>query len=674
MGNEREGSGLPVFASDLTCEPGYEAAVRAAAMVLHLPAGVPAAQEGPSLHFGALPSDIGAVPQLGEQGYLVEVDRTTDRPVVRCLGPTPQGAFYALRGLTPVSEGDARCSLPQGSITSSPAFARRGIAEVIPFGWSWETRAHLLLFAGRHQLDHYLYAPQDDVYRAARWQEPYPSREAQKLADFIAQACELFVGVIFGLQAELDPADGSHLLALEAKCEWVLEAGAEGIALVCGGPAEDPRAWARLANSLLARLKEAHPQVKLWVGLPGVASEGSGHNSPLHDLALDLDPEIQLWWPGSEPAISRLDTEAVAAAARYVGRAPWLWENYPDNRFAPFKLFMGPYQGRDAELAQHVGGVTAVPMQQVLASQVPLATVADFLWDPTGYDPEVAWEQALEEVGGRTAGALRQFAGLNRSSMLNHREDEELETGLAAWELEGFHGYLARKLLTLKDALGSLGPLGDNQPLMRELAPWLEKAGYLVETASSALELSYSVRTTRKDAEELYRQTVLGLGRSRQVPQIVAPFRLDRFAVRVLRQAEVKMGKPVGRIQTTAPKGREHPWGLAADGDLMTSFRATENLQPGHSITLDMGTVLQGRWVHLSQGYFYYWTAGCVEEGRLLCSTDGERWEELTRIDGPGAWEVDLRLDPPRGMRYLRLVNDSPRPWPMVVRQLEVYE
>jgi hypothetical protein len=202
----------------------------------------------------------------------------------------------------------------------------------------------------------------------------------------------------------------------------------------------------------------------------------------------------------------------------------------------------------------------------------------------------------------------------------------------------------------------------------------LEKASYLVQTASSALELSYSLRTTRQDVETLYRQTVERLGRSRELPQIVAPFRLDRFAVRAVRQSEVKLGKPLGRIQTTAPRGREHPWGLAADGDLMTSFRATANLEPGHSVTLDMGAVMEARWVHLSQGYFYYWPAGCVEEGRLLCSVDGESWEELTRIAGPGAWEVDLHLHPVRPMRYLRLVNDAARPWPMVVRQLEIYE
>jgi hyaluronoglucosaminidase len=602
------------------------------------------------------------------------VEWTGARPVVSCLARTPRAAFYALRGLR--AGGVQEVSLPPlgDTIVDGPAFAHRGIAEVVPTGWSWETRCESLLFAARHQLDHYLYAPEDDAHRTARWREPYSGQEADRLVGFISQARDLFVDVIYGLEPDLDPANESELEELATKCRWVLEAGAEGIALLCHGQAQSVGAWAQLINFLLANLKPAYPHVKLWVGLSPPSSPGGSSDSPLHGLVRAVHPQVQLLWSGPGPVNSRLTAGTAADFTGHVGRTPWLCDNYPDNRFAPRKLFLGPYQGRDPELAQHLSGVTAVPMQQALASQVPLATVADFLWDPEGYDPETAWERALVEVGGRTAEALRQFAGLNRSSILNHREDEELETGLAAWELEGFHGYLARKLLALEDALGSLGPLGDNQPLMRELSPWLEKAGHLLQTATHALELSYSLKTTREEAESLYRQTVLGLGRSRQLPHIVAPFRLDRFAVRVLRQTEVKLGKPLGRIQTTAPRGREHPWGLAADGDLMTSFRATADLEPGHSITLDMGTEMEVRWVHLSQGYFYYWPTGCVEEGRLLSSTDGESWEELTRIEGPGAWEVDQYLDPAQPMRYLRLVNDVPRPWPMVVRQLEVYE
>jgi len=674
MGSEGETANLLLSEVHVTWEPGYETAAKAAARTLALPPHALAPQEGPVLHFGALPKDMPDLPPLGEQGYLLCAERTPHGPTVRCLGRTPQGAFYALRELRKVWEGKGVLSLPLNKcLASSPAFPHRGISEASATGWAWETRKQLLAFAARHQLDHYLYAPEDDLYRTVHWREPYALSIAEKLREFLSQAHALFINVIYSLQPNLDPDDPFNREALEAKCRQVLEMGAKGIALLSGAGQHDPEAWGRLINWLLGRLRDTHPQVKLWTGL-STTSMDRPSGTPLHELAQALAPEAELLWPGPDLVNRQLTQETASTFVEYIGRKPWLLEHYPDNRFAPYRLFLGPYEGHDPGLTQRLHGVTAVAMQQALASQIPLATIADFLWDPESYDPEASWERALQEIGRKTAKALRQFAGLNRSSILNHQEDEDLEMGLAAWELEGLHGYLARKLLALEDALGSLGPLGNNRPLMEEIAPWLEKAGYLVQTAARALELSHSLRTTRKEAPSLYEQTVLGLGRSRQLPHIVAPFRLDRFAVRVLRQAEVKLGKPLGRIQTTAPKGRDHPWGLVADGDLMTSFRATANLQPGHSVTLDMGTVMQVRWVHLSQGYFYYWPTGCVEEGRLLSSTDGETWKELTRINGPGAWEVDLHLDPPRAIRYVRLVNDASRPWPMVVRQLEVYE
>ena len=670
MAGEREEIDFPLSTVHLTCEEGYAAAARAAAKALDLPQRTFSPGTGPVLHFGALITDLPAASELGQQGYLLCVEQSEGDPVVRCLGRTPRTAFYALRQLQAAWRGETSIPLPLGITAGGPAFIHRGIAEAVPVGWSWDTRRRLLLFAGRHQFDHYVYAPDDDPFRTACWREPYPPEEAQRLTDFISQGRELFVDILYALQPELDPTSGSDMAALATKCCSILKAGAAGIVLFCAAGTGSARLWAQLASRLLVRLRVTHPCAGLWLRLPPLTSE----TGPVYQVSQALNAEVELLWTGPELLNRRLSRESVATFSNYVGRVVWLWDNYPDNRLAPQRLFLGPYQGRDPALAQHLRGVTAVPMQQAVASQIALTTVADFLWDPTDYDPDASWERAIREVGGTTADALRQFAGLSRSSILDHREDEELDTGLAAWELEGFHGYLARKLLALEDALGSLGPLGDNRPLMQEIAPWLEKAGYLVRTASHALELSHSLRTSRKDAEGLYRQAALELGHSRRLPQIVAPFRLDRFAVRALRQAEVKLGKPLGRIRTTAPRGREHPWGMAADGDLMTSFRATADLQPGDSITLDMGTVMEVQWVHLSQGYFYYWPTGCVEEGRLLSSIDGETWEALTRIEGPGAWEVDLHLDPPHAIRYVRLVNDAPRPWPMVVRQLEVYE
>ena len=50
------------------------------------------------------------------------------------------------------------------------------------------------------------------------------------------------------------------------------------------------------------------------------------------------------------------------------------------------ELHLGPYLGRDPDLADVVGGVLCNPMTQPRASLVALATAMDFLRDPDGYD------------------------------------------------------------------------------------------------------------------------------------------------------------------------------------------------------------------------------------------------------------------------------------------------
>jgi len=272
MGSEREEVAFPVSPLHLTWEPGYKASACAAAKVLNLPhRALCPDMRGPTLHFGPTTTDMSVASRLGEEGYLLCVEEQAGELVMQCLGRSPRGAFYALRCLRAAWEGEASLSLPLGVTVEEPAFAHRGIAEAAPLGWSWEIRGQLLLFAGRHQFDHYLYAPDDDPYRAARWREPYPPQEAQALSHFLSQARELFVSIIYGLQPELDPTSESDLRTLEEKCHWLVEAGVEGIALLCDAGKASGDIWAQLANRPYSRLACPLPpqRVDRWASWRG---------------------------------------------------------------------------------------------------------------------------------------------------------------------------------------------------------------------------------------------------------------------------------------------------------------------------------------------------------------------------------------------------------------------
>jgi hyaluronoglucosaminidase len=77
------------------------------------------------------------------------------------------------------------------------------------------------------------------------------------------------------------------------------------------------------------------------------------------------------------------------------------------NDFAAQKLFLGPLLGRDPRLFDGgCAGLVANAMVQAVPSKLALATVADFLRDPHGYDPRASFERARGRYAAEIVAAL----------------------------------------------------------------------------------------------------------------------------------------------------------------------------------------------------------------------------------------------------------------------------
>src|SRR4029077_4643727 len=84
-----------------------------------------------------------------------------------------------------------------------------------------------------------------------------------------------------------------------------------------------------------------------------------------------------------------------------------VWDNTPVNDATMVhELHLGAYLGRDADLADLVGGVLCNPMNQERASLLQLATAMEFLRDPDHYDAPAAWSRACTAIAGNRADAL----------------------------------------------------------------------------------------------------------------------------------------------------------------------------------------------------------------------------------------------------------------------------
>jgi hyaluronoglucosaminidase len=156
------------------------------------------------------------------------------------------------------------------------------------------------------------------------------------------------------------------------------------------------------------------PQERLVICPVGYA--GTEDTPYRRALSAELSDDVVVYWTGPEVVSHAIAREELdVATARFGGRELLLWDNYPVNDFAPKLLFLGPLRGRDSRLFEgRCAGLIANAMVQAIPSKLPLATVADFLRDPAGYDPRASFERALARYGGEVVAALGDPAQVDR--------------------------------------------------------------------------------------------------------------------------------------------------------------------------------------------------------------------------------------------------------------------
>jgi hyaluronoglucosaminidase len=291
--------------------------------------------------------------------------------------------------------------------------------------WSHAERLDLLEFCAHEGFDTWVHAPKDDSYHRARWREPYPERDLERFAELVETAGRLGVEFIYAIAPGLSICCSldAELEALAAKCEQLRGAGVRRFHLLFDdleqelNCAEDEAryghearpgaaAHADLANRFRRAVPQDAPLVVCPRGYAGV--ERTDYREVFGRL---LDPGIVVYWTGPEVVPATIAREDLDEAATGFAHELLLWDNYPVNDFDPERLFLGPLRGRDPELAEgRLAGLVANGMLQAVPQKLPLATVADYVRDPAGYDPAASFERALRTYGAEVVEALRALA------------------------------------------------------------------------------------------------------------------------------------------------------------------------------------------------------------------------------------------------------------------------
>ena len=395
------------------------------------------------------------------------------------------------------------------------AFALRGIVEGF-YGppWTHDDRLDAISFLAPRGLNAYVYAPKDDAKHRAEWRMPYSPAERERFAELASHAERHGARFGFAISPGLDvtyesPDDRAALLG---KLQPLLEAGVPWFLLLLDDipmqPGLAPR-QAGLATWLFEQLRAARPDASLT--LCPTEYVGTEPSPYLGELGAGLPPAVDVMWTGPtvcSPTVRAADARGWTAALG--GHRTVVWDNTPVNDATmTHELHLGPYLGRDADLADVVGGVLCNPMTQARASLVQLATAMEFLAAPDDYDAPAEWARACADVGGPHGAALAVLArGCADGPLV---EPGRLALGALVDELEraldgpGWTApaaVLAAELRAARALPAAFPPdAGAGEPedrngarLAAEVAPWAAAAAAHATAGLSALRLVQQVR------------------------------------------------------------------------------------------------------------------------------------------------------------------------------------
>jgi hypothetical protein len=274
--------------------------------------------------------------------------------------------------------------------------------------WSQEDRLDLLRFMGRVGLTHYYYAPKEDPYHLSRWREPYPPDSYRYLGELVSVAADVGVTFVYavspgGSMVYSDSTDYGELLA---KLDRVAELGVTDFALFLDDV--PPQLQHSADREAFGSLAEAHAAltVRLFQDLaerghtlavtPTTYTNAWGDRAYLGEFGRLTPAEIPFFWTGIDVAAPDITAQQAEEWAELMSRPPLVWDNYPVNDFARWRLFLGPLRDRGPDVPATTIGILSNPMNEAHASMIPLATLAAYARDPAGYRPDVALRDALD--------------------------------------------------------------------------------------------------------------------------------------------------------------------------------------------------------------------------------------------------------------------------------------
>ncbi|UUU20295.1 beta-N-acetylglucosaminidase domain-containing protein [Streptomyces sp. DSM 40750] len=547
-----------------------EAALRDAGVdrIVTVPAGERPPAAGLTVFVGGPgenPATEGALKRLGvkspaglpPEGYVLASGRHSGRALLALSGVDTTGTFYAAQTLRRLLTGER---LPEVTVRDWPTAKLRGVVEGF-YGtpWTHAERLSQLDFYGRTKQNVYVYSPKDDPYLRERWRDEYPAAQLDQVRELVDRAAANHVRFTFALSPGLSVcySSDSDITALVRKFVSLYDIGVRSFAIPLDDisytkwncPADEERFG---SGGGAAGAAQAHLLNRVWeefsadrTGLDPlemVPTEYSDLADTPYKKALreQLDPDVVVEWTGVGVIAPTITAAQVRQAREVYGHPILVWDNYPVNDYVTSRLLLGPYTGREADVAREAVGVTANPMVQAEASKLALFTSAAYLWNPDAYDPRSAFLASVRELAGtaKSGKPLRIFAESNYSSQLDATESPTLTRLLAAFrkayeEDSGLDRAAAALRSYFTDMAATPAQLRAhlaNPGFLKETSAWLDKLGRYGTAGGTAVDLLLANKRGDTEAVSAYWTELRSERKALDaIPEQVSPGVMDQF-------------------------------------------------------------------------------------------------------------------------------------------------
>jgi hyaluronoglucosaminidase len=430
------------------------------------------------------------------EGFAINAKRSGSQ-VEATIGLTLEHSLrYALNALRNWLTSDSL----ELDLIDGPDFPVRGVVEGF-YGKPWTHAQKLkgIEFFADSNMNTYFLAPKDDPLQRFNWRSPFTTEYLTSTKELIDRGkihgVDFVLCVSPGLSVEY--SNEADVDAVVNRFKQLTDLGAKHFGMLW-----DDIAWEMQHdsdNAKYASTAAAHADFtnRVWNKLISnnenaqltvcpMHYNGRGNEPYLVDLGRELKSRINLMWTGRGICSEYLDIADAVIFERNALRPALYWDNFPVNDGGlQVNLYIGPVRGREKGLHKYSAGLLSNPMLQFEASQIPISTIGEYLWNTEKYNPDDAWERALVRLVPHDSDrvALRRFLRTTMGTTVGGDPAPDLRqvfrAGVAAWR----SGDMAKAAEIFKNEGEAiianrehlLKPDFSYPELITEIEPWLVK-------------------------------------------------------------------------------------------------------------------------------------------------------------------------------------------------------